>query len=117
MHPIDFLQSPARHAWCKFEHLNVYMRHAYHNVGGRLAVCIDIANVDTPERYQRQGGFTRLIEMLMKQGAPGSYLRVENVMTPYLAEHLRKTGWTQTPGLGWGDDTPTFIKEVPERSW
>lgn len=48
-------------AWLRFEHMEVYLRVGKKLIQGRLTDCIQLANLQTPHKYQRRGTFDRLL--------------------------------------------------------
>jgi hypothetical protein len=110
----EFLLNPKlQNAWCKFEHMSVYLRKYSSPI---LGARVDIANMDTHPKHQASGQFKRLVQLIAGTVAlcpEPVTLYVENVLNEHLDAHLIKRGWAVTRSA-LGSWPPSYTKPASE---
>lgn len=79
-------------AWTMFEHAEVYIRIGPRRLNdGSAPVCVQIANMQTPPKYERTGIFTRMVLRIRTITTMPIYL--ENVKLDLADALVERHGW------------------------
>jgi GNAT superfamily N-acetyltransferase len=102
-----FLDGPARNEWLFAKKIHVYVRKGHHIVNGKIQLCFDVATIDVPPQYQRQGVFTKWLAeveayLASHKDAP-QIVFVESILERNLVPFLARNGYQFT------DDTQTCM--------
>ncbi len=96
----EFLENKScRNAWVKFRHMDIYVRRGQRMIDGQRLHVIDLANMETVDRFRGQGTLWDLVDLL-RQDPEFEGLYVENVLNPQLDESLRERKWIQVASDG-----------------
>jgi len=89
-----FIKGPTRRSnrWFNSQHLNVYLRHGMHCIGGLAYInCVDLASVETtPHSAKHFTRFIAALESFLDRNASDKVLFVENVLNPRFQAFFRK---------------------------
>lgn len=96
----DFMHSELRNLWVREPqlHLDCYMRRSQRGlVRGELSRCLDIGSVEVDSEHQGSGNFTKFLALVEAAAlAEERAVFIENIQQPWLAEALRRRGYTET---------------------
>lgn len=94
----DFLTDVhASNEWVIHGKTAAYLRLTDRVIEGERCPVIDVANVEVFAGFRDRGEFRRLIDYIAVMASGISYVRVENVMVPWLREHLVRRGFKREP--------------------
>lgn len=107
---MKFLESKITNMWINHPDISIYVRKGWHRLPDfRMPVeTFDIANINVPQTMQKQGIFTRWLEMAEDVANEEGFAAVfvESVLNPDLAKFLAKRGYTQSGP----DECPNFFR-------
>lgn len=83
-------KSPWPRRWLDYGPMRVYTRIGYRLIGGEPTLCVQIANIETPEAYQRRGLFSRMVALIREN--TNLPIMLENCRMDF-ADHLLTKGW------------------------
>lgn len=90
-----FMWGTDRIAWLKAPLAKVYVRKSMRAVGDHIVPCLDLANIDVAENYQKHGIMTRFTQFLETFWQP---VYVENILHPKVLRSFLRRGYVKFEG-------------------